>query len=75
MQEFAKYHLQYQNPALVDATEETEPSPIDQLQAAIVENLQLYADKDKELFMEYLPNFTTLVWNLLMTVTAHPPQA
>ena len=69
MQEFAKY-LQYQNPALVDADEETEPGPIDQLQAAIIENLQLYADKDEEPFMEYLPNFTTLVWNLLMNVTA-----
>jgi exportin-2 (importin alpha re-exporter) len=71
MSEFAKY-LTYQNPALVDTDEELEPSPIDSLQAAIIENLALYADKDEEPFMEYLPNFTRLVWNLLMTISAFP---
>ena len=71
MEEFAKY-LQYQNPVLTDEDEELEPSPVDALQAAIVENLNLYADKDEEPFLPYLPNFTTLVWNLLLRVTPFP---
>lgn len=71
MEEFARY-LQYQNPALADPDEELEPSPIDVLQAAIVENLDLYANKDEEPFLPFLPRFTTLVWNLLMSLTAHP---
>lgn len=71
MAEFAKF-LRYSNPALVDEDEENEPSPIDKLQTAIITNLQLYADKDEEPFLEYLPNFTTLVWNLLMNVSAYP---
>lgn len=71
MTDFAKY-LQYQNALLVDPEEENEPSPIDLLQAAIIKNLQLYADKDEEPFLPYLPEFATLVWNLLVNVTALP---
>ena len=71
MDGFAKY-LQYENPVLTDADEETEPSPIDTLQAAIVENLNLYADKDEEPFLPFLPNFTRLVWNLLLRTTIYP---
>jgi exportin-2 (importin alpha re-exporter) len=68
---FVRY-LQYTNRLLVDVTEEHEPSLIDALQAAIIENLKLYADKDEETFMAYLPNFTTLIWSLLMTTSALP---
>mmetsp|Transcript_54946 Transcript_54946/g.83166 ORF Transcript_54946/g.83166 Transcript_54946/m.83166 type:complete len:703 (-) Transcript_54946:965-3073(-) len=68
---FAKY-LQYTNPVLVDESEETDPSPVDRLQAAIVENLKLYADKDEEEFIPFLPEFTKLVWNLLVGLTVHP---
>lgn len=68
MSDFGKY-LQYKNPVLEDEDEETEPSPIDKLQTAIIANLALYADKDEEPFLPYLPNFTTLVWNLLMNVS------
>jgi exportin-2 (importin alpha re-exporter) len=70
MGEFAKY-MQYKNPVLTDESEETDPSPIDHLQAAIVENLSLYADKDEEEFLPYLPQFTTLVWNNLVSLTAY----
>jgi len=70
MTEFSKY-LSYKNPLLEDPDEEIEPSPIDRLQAAIVDNLFLYADKDEEPFIPFLPNFTTLVWNLLLGVTTH----
>jgi exportin-2 (importin alpha re-exporter) len=80
MTEFAKY-LQ-QTPALTALSalvdnphEETEPSPLDQLQAAIINNLALYADKDEESFCEndYLSQFTSLVWNNLLVVVT--PQA
>ena len=67
---FAK-HLEYTNPLLVDEDEETEPGPIDVLQAAVVENLNLYGSKDEEPFLPYLPKFTTLVWNLLLRVSSH----
>jgi exportin-2 (importin alpha re-exporter) len=71
MGEFAKY-LQYKNPLLVDEDEEDDPSPVDKLQTAIIENLKLYADKDEECFVPFLPNFTSLVWNLLISLTPHP---
>lgn len=69
---FEKY-LEYSNPLLVDEDEELEPSPIDSLQTAVVNNLFLYGDKDEEVFVEqHLPKFTTLVWNLLMRLTTYP---
>jgi exportin-2 (importin alpha re-exporter) len=71
MEEFAKY-LQYKNPLLVDDDEEIDPSPVDKLQSAIIENLNIYAGKDEEPFIPFLPNFTSLVWNLLISLTAHP---
>lgn len=45
--------------------------PIDNVQVSVVQNLNLYGDKDEEPFLPYLPQFTSLVWNLLMTVTPH----
>ena len=71
MTEFAKF-LKYQNPLLVDNDEEQEPSPIDALQAAIIDNLYLYADKDEEPFIPYLKDFTTIVWNLLIQTSKLP---
>ena len=65
MTEFAKY-LNYKNPLLVDEDEE---DPIDKLQAAIINNLYLYADKDEEPFIPFLSDFTSLVWNLLMNTS------
>jgi exportin-2 (importin alpha re-exporter) len=65
---FAKY-LEYNNALMTDDDEELEASPIDRLQSAIVENLNLYADKDEETFLPFLPSFTRLVWNLLMRLT------
>lgn len=71
MEAFAKF-LQYKNPILVDESEEDEPGPVDKLQAAIIENLKLYADKDEECFIEFLPNFAMLVWNNLMSLSIYP---
>lgn len=66
-----KIYLTYQNPLLTDADEEEQPSPIDKLQAAIIDILSLYTGKDEECFMGFLPEFTKLVWILLMNVTYH----
>ena len=71
MSEFAKY-LSYSNPLLVDDSEDSEPGAIEQLQAAILENLNLYATKYEEVFEPFLPQFTQLVWKLLMEVGAQP---
>ncbi len=71
MTDFAKY-LKYQNPVLVDDDEEEEPSPIDTLQAAIIDNLYLYADKDEEPFIPYLKVFTSDVWNLFVQTSKLP---
>lgn len=71
MDEFAKY-LDYNNPLLVDDSEEEEPGPIDNLQTAVIQNLKLYADKDEECFIPFLPRFTTLVWNRLTSLSASP---
>mmetsp|Transcript_1332 Transcript_1332/g.2876 ORF Transcript_1332/g.2876 Transcript_1332/m.2876 type:complete len:983 (+) Transcript_1332:67-3015(+) len=65
---FAKL-LEYKNPILVDEDEEMQPGPIDNVQVSVVQNLNLYGNKDEEPFIPYLPQFTSLVWNLLMTVT------
>lgn len=71
MGEFAEY-LQYNNPALTDESEESEPRAVDLLQGAVVENLSLYADKDdEEPFLPFLPQFTTLVWNSLTAYSKH----
>ena len=48
----------------MDNDEDDEPSELDNLRAAIVANLHLYADKDEEPFLPYLPEFAKLVWNL-----------
>lgn len=49
----------------------THTGPIDNVQVSVVQNLNLYGNKDEEPFIPFLPQFTTLVWNLLMTVTPH----
>lgn len=45
--------------------------PIDNVQVSVVQNLNLYGNKDEEPFLPYLPKFVPFVWNLLMTVTPH----
>jgi exportin-2 (importin alpha re-exporter) len=68
MNGFASY-LQYQNPVLIDLSEEQNPGPIDNLQVSIIDIISLYAWNDEEVFIEYLPQFTSLVWNLLTNLT------
>ena len=69
MREFSKY-LAYKNPLLVDDREE--PGPVEKLQAAIIENLNLYASKYEEEFSPHLSNFTQAVWQLLINVGPEP---
>lgn len=63
---FAKY-LFYHNPLLNNNSDE-EAGPIEKLQAAILENLNIYATKYEEVFEPFLPQFTQVVWKLLMEV-------
>ena len=71
MTEFAKY-LAYKNPILLNPNEDTEPGPIESLQTAIVENLNLYANKYEEEFKPFLGPFTQAIWGLLMEVGPQP---
>lgn len=71
MDEFSKY-LAYKNPLLVDDSEDDEPGPIEKLQAAIIECIKLYTDKDEEPFIPFLPTFTSMVWTLLISLSALP---
>jgi exportin-2 (importin alpha re-exporter) len=71
MTEFAKY-LRYPKSQTSDDDDDEKPSSIDRLQAAIVENLTLYADKDEEPFLPHLPNFTAMVWHLLLGLSSQP---
>ena len=56
----------YENPNLEVDEDEPEAGPIQKLQAAIIEDINLYANRDEETFHPFLPNFAQLVWNLLL---------
>ena len=65
--------LKYENALLVDANEEDEPSAIDLVQQAVVENLNLYAEKYEDEFKAYLESFTQIIWQVLATrLSIHP---
>ncbi|KAJ7514727.1 hypothetical protein O6H91_23G056900 [Diphasiastrum complanatum] len=70
MGEFHKY-LTYTNPLLKETDPEKE-SVVDQLKAAICENINLYMEKNEEEFKDYLTGFATDVWSLLMDVSLLP---
>ena len=76
MSAFAHF-LSYKNPTLAgsrtqgptqtrDTESETEPGPIESLQTAIIENLNLYATKYEEEFMPYLAPFTQVYISVLI---------
>eukprot|EP01039_Chlorochromonas_danica_P003040 gene3040-3317_t len=71
MAEFAKY-LTYTNPLLVDDDEEYESGPVEVLQTAIIENLNLYATRYEEIFEPFLPQFAQMIWTLLVNVSTKP---
>uniref|UniRef100_K3WBA5 Importin N-terminal domain-containing protein n=1 Tax=Globisporangium ultimum (strain ATCC 200006 / CBS 805.95 / DAOM BR144) TaxID=431595 RepID=K3WBA5_GLOUD len=72
MEQFLSY-FEYNNPALIDADNENEPDPIDLLLVAIVENVNLYAEKYDEEFKPFLQKFTEVIWHLLAKrITLYP---
>lgn len=72
MQEFHKYLL-YTNPLLVEKDPE-KTSGVDDLKAAVCENINLYMEKNEQEFQPFLSQFATDVWGLLMTVSLAPSQ-
>ncbi|KAG5184186.1 Cse1-domain-containing protein [Tribonema minus] len=67
MAEFGRY-LAYDGPQPPEPTMENEPGALEKLQAAIVENINLYASKYDEEFQPHLAGFTTAIWALLVKV-------
>jgi exportin-2 (importin alpha re-exporter) len=68
MQGFSKF-LTYTNPLLNPEDpddDDEEEGPLDGLQASIVENLTLYAEKYEEEFEAHLQSFTQVVWQRLV---------
>lgn len=59
--------LSYKNPLLIDEDEDEKAGPLELVHAAIVENVNLYADKYEEEFNPYLEGFATAVWELLQS--------
>lgn len=73
MTEFAKYLQPGVLTVVEDPDEDDQPSALDKVQAAIVDMLRLYADKDEDVFVEnYLGQFTQLVGNRLMALSLEP---
>ncbi|CAI5953901.1 unnamed protein product [Closterium sp. NIES-65] len=70
MGEFHKY-LTYENPLLNEKDPEKE-GILDQLKAAICENINLYMEKNEEEFKDFLPTFVTDVWTLLIKLPQSP---
>lgn len=66
--------LKYENPLLVDASEEDEPDMIVLVQQAVVENLNLYAEKYEDEFKPYLERFTQIIWQLLSSRLSLSPK-
>jgi exportin-2 (importin alpha re-exporter) len=60
-------YLSYEDPSVASDDEST-PGSIEDLQAAVVENANLYAEKYEEEFQPHLGRFATAVWGLLMRV-------
>lgn len=71
MGEFRKF-LEYKNPILANNEEKDLPGSIEQLQSAIVENLNLYATKYEEEFAPFLEHFTKAIWQLLLEIGSQP---
>jgi len=68
MTEFTKY-LTYTNILLIDDNEDNESGPIEKLQSAIIDNINLYANKYEEIFEPFLSQFTQLIWKLLIEIS------
>ncbi|KAH7316301.1 hypothetical protein KP509_21G087100 [Ceratopteris richardii] len=61
-------YLVYENPLLKESRDDKE-SVLDQVKAAVCENINLYMEKNEEEFKDYLPGFAADIWGLLMKVS------
>ncbi|MCO5572303.1 hypothetical protein L7F22_026056 [Adiantum nelumboides] len=61
-------YLVYENPLLKENKEDKE-SVVDQVKAAVCENINLYMEKNEEEFKDYLSGFAADIWGLLMKVS------
>jgi exportin-2 (importin alpha re-exporter) len=57
---------------LASITSDDEPSPIEKVQSAIIDNLVLYSEKYEEEFQPFMPSFTKNIWTLLTHVQQVP---
>lgn len=69
MTEFLKY-LTTPYPALESTTEGV--AVVDELRAAVCENINLYMEKNEEEFQGYLEGFAKAVWELLIRISGSP---
>ncbi|GAB4838288.1 hypothetical protein Ancab_027816 [Ancistrocladus abbreviatus] len=69
MTEFRKY-LTTKYPALEEGGGVDGLALVDEVRAAVCENLSLYMEKNEEEFQGYLSEFAQAVWGLLVTVSA-----
>lgn len=67
MADFQKY-LTVKYPALEDTSNGL--ALVDELQAAVCENISLYMEKEEDLFQKYLSSFVEAVWGLLVAASA-----
>lgn len=67
MADFQKY-LTVKYPALEDTSDGL--ALVDELRAAVCENISLYMEKEEDLFQKYLSSFVEAVWGLLVVASA-----
>ncbi|CAI9292076.1 unnamed protein product [Lactuca saligna] len=70
MKEFKNY-LTVRYPAIEDMGTDG-VSVVDELRAAVCENISHYMEKEEELFQKYLKEFVEAVWSLLVVASASP---
>lgn len=68
MTEFQKY-LTVKYPAVEDTSDGL--TLVDELRAAVCENISLYMEKEEDLFQKYLSSFVEAVWGLLVVASAY----
>lgn len=64
---FHKY-LELRTPTLASAADDTEPGPLEKVQAEIIECVGLYAEKYEEEFTPFMPALVDDVWKLLSSM-------
>ncbi|CAI9109891.1 OLC1v1009814C1 [Oldenlandia corymbosa var. corymbosa] len=71
MIEFKKY-LTVKYPALEDGGNDQGMAVVDELRAAVCENISLYMEKEEEQFEMYVSGFVEAVWGLVRVASSYP---